>query len=83
MNPQPELVGRRFRPLHTEHPKVRGRVAVVLGVSSSRTTGCGVRLTYRYEDSPPKAIQHVSQRWFLSNFAPIDEASDTATAGAR
>jgi len=26
---------------------------------------------YRYEDAPLHARQHVSQRWFLTNFAPI------------
>lgn len=70
--PQVELIGRRFRPLRY-HPKNHGRVAVVLRVGPSRVTGCGIRLTYRYEDSPPKARQRVSQRWFLAIFTPIDE----------
>ena len=73
---QVELVGRRFRLRRDHHPKQRGRIAVVLDVRPSRSTGCGVRLTYRYEDSPPKATRRVSQRWFLESFTPIAETID-------
>ena len=68
--PQMDLVGCRFRPIR-QHPANRGRVAIVLRVRASKTTGCGVRLIYRYEDSPPGAFHRVSQRWFLSSFSPL------------
>ena len=72
--PQADLVGKRFRP-RNNHPKTRGRVAIVLGVRSSQDTGCGVVLTYRYEDSPPSVHKSVSQRWFLENHALIELAA--------
>ncbi len=76
--PQIDLVGKRFRPLKDQHPKKRGRIAVVLRVRSSQSTGCGVALVFRYEDSPPGAQQSVSQRWFLANYAPIDQVAAAA-----
>lgn len=73
--PQLDLVGRRFRPLRY-HARTRGRTAVVLRVKSSPASGCGVLLTYRYEDAPPRAERSCSQRFFLANFAPIVTAAE-------
>jgi hypothetical protein len=82
--PKPELIGRRFCSLR-QHPRNRGRVAIVMRVYLTTRTGCGVGLTYRYEDSPSGTRHHVSQYWFLRNFSPVEavaEASGEALAEA-
>ena len=71
--PKAALIGRRFRPLRY-HPKTHDRVAVVLSVHPSLRIGCGVALTFRYEDSPTGTYSFVSQHWFLENYAPVEIA---------
>ena len=71
------LVGRRFRPLHY-HPKTHDRVAVVLRVHPSPRIGCGVALTFRYEDSPTGTYSFVSQHWFLENYVPVEVSAEAS-----